>query len=493
MFKQLVLKEPLRYACPDCAPGLTKLQIDRYNSRVKPVRVRPRKHAKDYTQTPTYQHSEAAIFNFIAQVAPAGTRDGENDAYAAAWAAIYMADIIAQERRPMHWDRTARTVLGSCLSYLLTLQHPSAAATDPRHGGFVANGTFAAGEQMPTSLAIAAGIAFTKAYAAVGDTRYLHAAQMAGTFIRHMQCGDLRTVGFTVSPGTSTPYHLNGLAEYVIDDDDRMFSANYYTRDIAALWFLKLLADEVGDDTEYGETSSAQFSASTVASIATMIEELSSFATDGVRVSGQADLVSGYNASAPRLKHTAATDGGSSSAEWEHPDDGIDVRDLALATAGLHYAEEGEDEVAAMMTMLAASPASEVHETPAGNTAEETYADMTGTYNAALCPATVLHESDPFVNESFLYDWASLGLLAPIRAEDQATFRTSKDTLSAARRHTTLEVTAKYIGPDGLSGLSLQPIRPDTDGQYDNAVVRAARTGLIYRQAPGRYQSLRGV
>lgn len=484
MFKQLVQKEPLRFACPDCAPGLTANQISRYNAKARPLRIRPRKHARDYIQTPIFQFSEAAIFNFVAEVAPKGERDGSDDILAAAWAAIYMADIISQGKRPLGWDRTARAVMSECLTYLLSLQLDSTRAW----GGAISSDQVTTN----TSVTLAAGVAFMKAYAITGTPAYLLAADNIAGHVRKIQCADLKTFMPTVYPGTTSPYRVGGLPKSVVADDDAETSREYLIADVMALWFLDLLQDVRGANKVYG-SGAAGYATDPAGTIATMISELTTFVTSGAVVSGSGTLVPGLSATNPKIKYLAAQSGGIDSAEWEFPDDGITVVDLALALRGLHESGVGASQVTAMMAMLASSPSSPAHETPAGATAEAVLAGVSGTYDATLCPATVIHESSPFTNESSLYDWASMGLLSPILAATPTTFKTSKETLSTARRLSTVStIASKFIGPDGLSGLSLQPIRPTTAGTYDNSVTRAARTGMAYRQSPGRYPSLRG-
>lgn len=484
-FSQLKPIGELKFACPDDAPGLTALQISRFNARARPLIVKPNKHAKGVTQTPIYQLAEAQIFNFVAEVAPAGEREGSSDALAAAWAAIYMADIVLQEKRPAIWETTARAVITRCLAYLLTQQ---VTGTEKMHGGAIAYGGVS-----DTTVSIAAGIAFMKGYSITGSSDYLGAAELLAGYVRNAQCGDLIQVGTITYPDTSTPYHFGGLTESMVIDDDSAFSRDYLLRDVGALWFLQLLQDEVGEDAEYPTYSPGGASAPTAASLATMIEELTSFAVAGAAVSGAADPVSGLDVDELRFIYQAAQpSGGFTSAAWDGADDGLPVANFALALAGLHFAGTAEDTITAVMAALAASPSG----TAPDVSDEQELSGVTGTYDPALCPASVLNETSPYPNESSLYDWGSLGLLSPILADaTPPTLRASKDALSMPQRYTLRDITKKYIGPDGLSGLALQPISlTNTSGtdRYDSSVVRAARAGLVYRQAPGHYPLLRG-
>ena len=468
MFSALTPIGELRFACAEDAQGLTANQISKFNARVKPIIVRPRKWAKDYVQTPIYQFSEAAIFNFIAEVAPAGERDGATHALSAAWAAIYMADIVIQEKRPMNWDRTARDVIERCLAVLLPLQLTE--------GGKAWRGGLTTDDlSTDTTLTVAAGVAFVKAYLVTDEPSYLAAAEEAATHVRSVQCSDLRDVAPVTYPGSSAPYRPGGLATAVAIDDDGALTGHYYLRDVYALVLLDALRDIRGEDYQYGSTLTSGFSASPVASIATMIEELAAFATDGVLVSGSSVLVSGLSTTAPRVQYNASQGGGS--AEWVTDDDGYPVRDFALSLAGLNAAASPIASAATAFMAFLASLSS-----------------VDGDFDPALCPPTVIDTFDAGFSEgeASLYDWASLGLLSPILSQTPATFKTSKDALSTARRFNSVDVTAKFVGVDGLSTFEPRPITPATSGTYDTSVVRAARAGLAYRQDPGRYPALRG-
>jgi hypothetical protein len=485
-FSQLKPIGELKFACPDDAPGLTALQISRFNARARPLVVKPNKHAKGVTQTPIYQLAEAQIFNFVAEVAPAGEREGSNDALAAAWAAIYMADIILQEKRPAIWEATARDVLARCLAYLLTLQRTD--STRSYGGGLTTDDV-----TTDTTLTVAAGIAFVKGYSVTSSPAYLGAADLVAEYVRKVQCGDLKTVQPILYPGTSGVYRPGGLASSVVIDDDAVLSNEYKLGNVVALQFLTLL-EVIRGDTEYPTTTTG-YNAPIAATLSEMIDELTAFAVDGVRVTGEVDLVSGLSTTEPRVLYLADQGGGS--ATWQTDDDGYPIREFALALAGLNAAETGTTAVTAMMEWMAAFIPNANYETPDGTSDEAVVAGLTGTFDPAVCPPTIVDSDSPnFTNASSLYDWGSLGLLAPILAEaTPPTLRASKDALSMPQRYTLRDITKKYIGPDGLSGLSLQPIsltNTSSNDRYDSSVVRAARAGLVYRQAPGHYPLLRG-
>jgi hypothetical protein len=474
----------LRYACKDDSPGLTAMQISRWNARARPLKVRPNKWAKGITQTPTYQIPEANILNLITTVAPSQVQDGPSTALAAAWAAIYCADLLNQGLRPAGWLSTARAVLARCLTYLLTQQYgsatgisPAGSATNPRYGGILVSGVY------DTTTTIAAGLAFTKAYQATGNPAYVQAADHCATFMRHVQSGDLQVSAWTVFPSGGGPYHIGGLASGVTDATG-LLTTNYLLRDVAGLWFLSAFAAIQGSGTVYGDAAAtAFFSASTAATLATMMAELGAFAATGARDSTATPVgafVTGLSTTAPRGTYVAATNGGAGTGAWTVIST-IDSDSVALATLGVFMASELNAQVTSVTAWLASFGANSANATPA-QPESKTIAGITGTYDPTLCPADNLTTSAPFTEATgALYSWASLGLLAPILSQLTPGLRVPKDALSAPVRTDVIHYNWKQLGPLGLSGLSLQP------GTRAADVVLAAKAGMAYRQPPGYY------
>lgn len=456
-FSELSPIGELKFACKDDAPGLTALQISRYNARVRPVIVRPNKHAKDYSQTPIYQLAEAQIFNLIAQVAPAAVRDGESDPLAAAWAAIYMADVIIQNKRPLSWNRAAETTLTRCLTYLLTQQYGSITGTagtadNPRYGGIISGSTWS------TTITIVAGVAFMKAYQVTGSAVYLDAAERVATFIRHVQSGNQQATAYTVYPSGGGRYYVGGLASSV-SDGSGLLATTYHVADIGGLWFLKLLADVKGGATQYGDASATAFFGANRASLTTMMADLASFATSGARDEGNSGaLTPGLSTTAPKETYQAATNGAGVAAGWEEADTVLSDS-VALALLGLYMASGMTDTVAALVGWLESFTSNAANRTPATMPESQVIQGITGTYDPALCVATVLRASAPFTEaDGAVYAWSSFGLLSPIlTVRNRAAFTTSKDTLSKTRRYSPTDNHERWLGPLGLSGLSLQP------------------------------------
>lgn len=471
----------LRWACPDDAPGLTAMQISRWNARARPLTIKPNKWAKGFVQTPTYQLSEAATFNLIASVAPANVPNGASDQVAAAWAAIYMADLVTQNLRPPAWIATARAVLRTCVTYLLTQQTgsptgPVSTVDNPRYGGFLAGGLYL------TSTAITAGVAFVKAAAALGDTTLLLAADRVATFLRHQQCGDLQVSQWTVYPSGGAPYHVGGLASGTVDSSGLQVQP-YSIANVSALWFLALLGAVRGLGTSYGDASATSFfSAATAAPLSRMISELTAFAVTGARdISAAGAFVSGLSPTKAQASYSPALHGGGGSASWTFAAT-ISSDSIAQALLGLFVSGDTSPTVTTMLAWLAAFTPNSANAVPV-QPESVTIAGIWGTYDPTLCVADNLQATAPFTEAAGAkYSWSSLGLLSPILGQPtQPSLRRSKDTLNQAQRFSATDIGTKYLGPAGLSGLSLQPagVAP--------TVTLAAKGGMIWRQPPGHY------
>ena len=515
MWKELRMIEPMKWACPDDTPGLTATQISRINARAKPLIVRPRRYAKDYIQTPIYQLAEAQAFNFLASVAPASEKNGSSDPLSAAWAAIYMADVINQAKRPKTWTATATTVVKRCCDYLITRQAgggllPQAAISDAWYGGLTSNidpfvGTEFSTTTWSTPMTIAAGIAFLKAYAALGTVTYLEAAKRCATYVRHVQSGAYALSGYTVFPPGGGRYYIGGLSNSMTDFTG-LLSRNYFIADVAGLWFLKLLSDVVGASTVYGDTALTGYYQPNAASLSTMIADLTTFAVTGPRDNtlGGA-LTTPLSATEPRGLYQAARNGLGGLAFWQAAD--LTAADLSLCLIGLYMANGMLDSITTMLNWIRAATPNPNNLTPASLPEDQVVLGITGTYDPALCPASSLSETVPFTESDFaLYDWSSFGLLAPILSVvDPGQMRISKDTLSTAVRFSANDVGEVFLTQIGESGLSLQPIYLDTTGHLVGlasnvaipatgiaSTVRVARTALAYHVDPGHSPALRG-
>lgn len=426
--------------CDTCdAPGdRIQEEEDAAIARQRPFRILPVPNAKPMSVDSPYdwQAEEAQIFNFVASVAPAATYGGTSDFESAAYAAVYMADVldaIDDESRPEVWRAAATDTMTTCLDYLLT-QFGSFATDSIRYGSIgLVSGLGYSGR------AISAGIAFMRGYSVTGNGDYLFAAKKCATFVSSMQAV------YSVT---------GGVAEYV-DTSTSLPSGNYLLADVMALWFLSLLAEEVGDGFVAGIASPSDWATTTSQTLGTMIENLTEFAEVGPLESGE--HVPGLSVTAPRA--TYVFNQGTLTGAWTTITD-IDSADIAMALRGLYAAEPESETITAILAWLADFGANTDNATPSTNTEQETLDGITGDYDPAVCVATSLTAADPFTESTrALYDLQSLGWLAPaLAASDASGLRDSRADLSPGQRFSVYDLSLKYLGPLGRAGLSLQPV-----------------------------------
>ncbi len=451
-------------------------------ARQEPFLILPVPYAKPNVLDQPYdwQAEEAQVFNFVASLAPARNFGGSANMFSAPWAAIYMANVINEGTRPASWIATARTVLATCLTYILTQQYGSSTGTagtpdNPRYGGMLIGASYA------TANVSYSGLAFLKGYAALGAVEYLNAAKRCATFLRHVQCGDLQTTAFMVFPSGGGPYHSGGLASSVISATG-LLSTTYLTLDCIGLWFLSELESVVGSSATFGDaTATAFFSAPTAATLGTMISELGNFARDGIKDSAHSGaLVPGLSPTAPHDTYTAATNGGSGTATW---DTHLTITSVvvSIATRGVFEAFGATAQVASIVEWLASFTANPANATPPTNTPAQTLAGITGTYDPSVCPATSLTTSAPFTEATgAAYDLFSLGLLSAVFADvSPATLRNGRSAVSPGQPYSTYYLDVKYLGVLGRAGLSFQPMSTATTSVPD--VFLAAGFGDVYR------------
>jgi hypothetical protein len=461
----------------------TQLELSEAIANTRPFEILPVPDPKPLNlyQPQDYTAWEAQIFNFVVSTAPATVNGGASDPNAAAWASIYLADIIAQNTRPTVWIATAQITLASLLTYLLAQQFTTT-ASDSRYGGVAVSGVYT------TRTTIAAGLAFIKGYSTLANPTYLSAAARVGTFLRRMQCGDLQSSAYTIYPSGGGAYHLGGLDAGPVSPS-WLLSGTYGIYDVAALWFLEKLEAVLGSSATFGDASAVgNFSASTQATLATMISELTSFIVLGVKDSAHAgSLVTGLSTTAPADSYSAYLNGGGGTGTWTAAAT-IPSLDIALAVRGIYETAGVTAQVTAVLNWLAAFTANASNATPSTNSAQQTLNGITGTYDPTVAPANTLTTSAPFTEATgALYSFAALGVLSPVLAAASSTMKqslvASRDTLSNPQPFSTFFnfIGEKYLGPLGLAGLSLQPKTTATTSVPD--VVRAAQAGEIYRQA----------
>ena len=481
-FDDLVPIGELRFACKDDARGLTALQISRYNARARPLKVKPNRFAKGLTGTPTYELAEAQSFNAIATQAVPLLSAGPA---APCWWAIYLGLTLQQALRPPVWLALAAKSLRAQVDNLLAGQYGSPAGTaaaisDPKYGG-ISDGT-----TILSSNTTLAGISFLLAYRTLGDAKYLQAADRCATFLRHAQCCDLLVSGWTVFPSGGGAYHVGGVASSLTVAGPT-YAATYLLADVVALWFLSALVAARSPTQTYGDGAATSFfSAPTVAPLSQMISELTAFAVTGPKDAtvGGAN-VSGLSTTKSQATYVAAVNGGGGAAAWTSVST-VSSEPIALALLGLFQSGGMSATVTSVLAWLAAFTPNPANATPVQRESL-TIAGRTGTYDPTLCVASALQAVAPFTEAAgAVYSWSTLGLLSPMLSQPgMVGLRRSKDTLSQPQRFSTSDVGLVYLGPQGSSGLSLQPsnLAPNPIA----AATAAAKGGIIWRQPPGHY------
>jgi len=421
------------------------------------------------------------VFDLVLQTAPSRTPGGATSPLAAAWAIVYLCDVVSQGTRPAIWLSSARAKATSLYTTLANLQYgstggPAATVQDPRYGGF------AEGVSQSAGTTIAAGLAFLKAYSVLGIADALSAANRCATWLRHAQCGDLQlTTWHTVYPSGGSPYHVGGVSATVLASNG-MQSGIYGIGDGYGLVFLKALGAVVGASAIYGDAvSTSYFSAATAAPLSTMISELAAFIETGPQDSAHAGAnTPGLSVTAPKLAYTSFLSNSTGTGTW-----GASAptgSSIAQAVAGL-YANNPSDTLAlAVVSWLNALTANAANATPSTNTPQQTLNALTGTYDPTIAPPTTRTSTAPFTEATGAeYDLAALGLLAPVLAvTNAAQLKASRKTLSAGQQYSTVDLALRYLGPIGRAGLSLQP-NSSTGGAYSPDVVLTAQFGAIYR------------
>jgi hypothetical protein len=478
---EMVERPGYEFVCSYHPGERTELELSTAIANTRPIVILPVPNPKPQNlyQPQNYEAYEAQIFNYVLREAPDLTAATPHRS--AAGAAVYLADIITQGTRPAVWIASARTSLTACLTFLLSKQYgsptgPTGTKDNPRYGGFLSGGLYTT---ITTSFA---GLAFVKGYAATGNTDYLAAAGRCATFIRHVQCGDLQVTGYTVYPDGGGAYHVGGLASDVTDATG-LLTNQYAVADIFALYFLKQLSAVVGPTATYGDAAAtAFFSAATLATLATIMGELGTFASLGAKDQVRGGIITGLSATTPFQKYSAAINGTGGSATWQTNANTTGTIN-ALGLRGVYEASGVTAQVTSVLTWLAAFTANPANATPSTNTAQQTLSSNTGAYDPTIAPATTLKTSAPFTEGAgALYDFSALGIMSPVLLAAGGTFKASlqasRDTLSNPQPYSVFNnyIGEKYLGPVGFSGLSLQP-----NGVPN--VLSAARAGEIYRLA----------
>lgn len=445
----------------------TVLTRDRIQAQSRRRREQP---PPKFVQPPTYQDDYIGAEDFIFRVALSAV--SSTDPADLGWAANYLADVVTEGRRPVRWISESRTALATICTSLLALQYGAPSGPQPtitsekvRYGGF------ASGSYLYTSIAVIAGAALTKAYTLLGTSVYLDGADRCAHFLRHMQCQDLDNNSQASQYGGAN-YHVGGFAEGVGTSSTISWVYRYRLSDVLGIWFLTLLAGVRGGSTQYGGVAGTDFTASTAASLDTMIAEAKAFATTGAKdtASGGA-LTAGLSTAYPRSSYLAQIPGQTALGTWElataasgTPVSVLPAIDFAMALFALNYVGGAIDQVNSIYDWLMAfgSNASNI---PPPEDPELLIGNLKGTYSPAYSPARYLDVLDDDGTTALQREhvgaglqWACASLLAPISSSRTPTaFRAAKDQLSVLQPSKRGEAPQyRSINESGFSGLTFQ-------------------------------------
>lgn len=432
----------------------TAQQLDRINSRVRPPRMLPVPHPKPLSPIDTWTADESQVFSFVCRTAPFETVDvtansgaiaGGKSGQAAGWAAVYLAALIAENKRPAGWITQARAAAATCGDYLISIQF---AYSDLTFGGAIHRGN----EYRASDNAIACA-AFCRLYQTLGAVKYLDAAKRCADFLVNLQATNLWT-----APASPPPY-LGGLPE-LFNKGAGEFSTSYFARDLLGLWALTLTKGIAGDITAgCTTTDSGVFSAPPAKLLSQSIAGIRSFWTAGV------GGVTGLSTTTPFNNYSTIVG-------WNGTT--LTSDDWPVALFALTEVDGVSAQVGALWDYLMAFTAD-----PA----------LTGDYDPKLAMATTVSTTTKH-NTTTFYDWAASGLMARIEtARGRASLKRTKDTLAVPRprfdENTPRSGDYLYLGPLGRSTLKLLPYT--ATGQRQQSVTRASQVGLLYRQQPSGF------
>lgn len=440
----------------------TVLTRDRIQAQSRKRREAP---PPKFVQAPSYAEdffdAEDAVMSTVVRDLPHST-----DAAEIAWGVRYLCDVVTENRRPEGWILRAKSVIAERCNYLLTRQYgaptgpsPSTTSTSVRYGGF------ADGTTLYTSIAIAAGAALVKAYNIFGTQTYLDAASRCATFLRHMQCQDLDANGQTSTYGGAL-YHIGGFAEGVNTSGAVAWVNRYNVFDVAAVWFLDLLGTLQGGNKQYGEVSSADFTAPTTATLDDMIDECVAFAVSGAKDAAYSGVLkAGLSTDYPRSYYSNQGPASAGLGTWLlqiSSDNSASVlrgEEVALALFGLNAAGEAVDLVTAVFDWLMTFTANPLNAAPVEDP-QLLIGTLVGTYDPTLALATELEVDTGTLQDhaGSGYSWLAGGLLAPIASVRLPTRFLAAKTQIGIPTPSKRGPAPQYreIGETGYSGFAFQ-------------------------------------
>ncbi len=520
-----------RWACPDDAPGLTAEQLARHQASLKPLRVRPRRHAKESGSVPEYLGAEARIFTMLRRSVASGssvvtsrTQSGRNLSASAdpayeltTWMALYLVDLVQEGERPAAWMTIANSLLygsnaataattGTSFARQMILrqlgsptgQNPSFALNLHGQAGWQQD---AFGVRLPPLLVANCGLLYLGLYQIIGGQVWLDAAILSAHALRNMQRADLMPTGFTAtSNGGATPVYVGGWVEsFQAFYGAGPASARFPIENAWALTFLARLRAIVGGDYLIGASTTIGHTIPPVATLDAAIAEAREFYVTGKQLQSGAPARSLLSTTRPASYYHAFVGAGT----FASPDlsgDGAFHLDgspettvpgigFAMALRGLFEVEGYSDTVAALFEYLMTFSSNPAFAVQAGEVAANT---TNGEYDPEFCVSTKLAVDNGSggavkMNGSSVYDLAAAGVLAPIYIAAGRSLRALKDAVALPRRVRFNGNEVVDPAPTAVMGLSLQGISQDI------TVRGAAQMGMLYRYAPKGHPANKGL
>lgn len=491
---------PLRWACPDDKDGLTAEQISRHNANVRPLRVKPVKHAKGPHEVPTYQQAEGVILNlllanapsqvFLAERGMAGARQsvtGLDGARAAGWMAFYLANLVLENRRPAFWISQATAKLTSLCDSMVASQFGVGTTAPYANFGSATTaygGVFFSAQGSPTILSLdvlataTCMLALLRTYRATGKLSYLLAARAGATFLRRAQCVGLYTTAYAAFDAGGThmqPGPFPDVVSYNFQlgtNNTGISSYNFRPMNIVCAWALNELRAVDGDAT-YGDAAAAgDFMAPTASTLSGAVAQCVSWWANG------ASGIVGFGPTTPKSFYVARVTGVDPSWATTSGPGGqvVPGYDYSAGIRALYEIGGYTPQVAGLYEWLRSFTADPTN-SASGLSADQTERSTKGDYDPTLAMARYLRVVDlngnavatEGVNVSSTsgtgpgYDWRTLGMLAPIQsARQQADFGDAKHIASMARTRR-WTVRRPGAGIADVSTLAYDPVRLKDD------------------------------
>ena len=458
---------------------------DLANKRARPIITKIDIRAKDARAMQvreTLESVEADVFRFVVSRAPIDFHDwtngsgvgGAESIQAAAWGALYLADLITEDKRPLNWIATAKTKLTELATWMVGAMAGDS-SWDILWGGFLREGAYHAED------AGAAGLALLRAWQVLDDETFLAYSQRCAWFLRSCQCGDKLVTG--AAPSHSGAWSHSATAEGL--------DLKYYPGDLIGLEFLIALYGAIGNVTIGSDVcDETPFASSRACTLTTAITEAATFwaSAAGFTVTMPAEY---FDVAEGAWKY-ADGEGTITSRNWA-----LGIRGIAAAS-GLDAALPRFEWLSAFTSNPAFEPAGvDEGRMIMGEPLAAIWPTTKGTYDAKGAPAVTLlvksEGSAVAINGDGLYDMAALGHLAacysvrrPVDFEEtRTTFGRPQPKFMDGGARDGERIVPLLLG---RCGLSLQPYSDAGASQRIGSVARAAQAGRVFRFPPQIFQ-----